>query len=182
MITKHVSLWYNIIYNMIKLLDNYLFYFAKICLKYTSSNMFWIVLLNKNLRTFWGWFVIKHPINKNSISLTSEIVCSYMRVFTVFKWSMYSYPAEVTAPFSSSNGSFSIKAPRCFSRFSTVNIKRKDRCWLNWWRLLKQRTRECFYVTIIFPYIRKCTQRVKEMLHHYSSIMLDLLVSLLCPK
>ena len=83
MITKHVSLWYNIIYNMIKLLDNYLFYFAKICLKYTSSNMFWIVLLNKNLRTFWGWFVIKHPINKNSISLTSEIVCSYMRVFTV---------------------------------------------------------------------------------------------------
>ena len=34
------------------------------------------------LRTFWGWFVIKHPINKNSISLTSEIVCSYMRVFT----------------------------------------------------------------------------------------------------
>ena len=83
MITKHVSLWYNIIYNMIKLQDNYLFYFAKICLKYTSSNMFWIVLLNKNLRTFWGWFVIKHPINKNSISLTSEIVCSYMRVFTV---------------------------------------------------------------------------------------------------
>ena len=83
MITKHVSLWYNIIYNMIKLLDNYLFYFAKICLKYTSSNMFWIVLLNKNLRTFWGWFVIKHPINKNSISLTSEIMCSYMRVFTV---------------------------------------------------------------------------------------------------
>ena len=85
MITKHVSLWYNIIYNMIKLLDNYLFYFAKICLKYTSSNMFWIVLLNKNLRTFWGWFVIKHPINKNSISVTSEIVCSYMRVFTVFQ-------------------------------------------------------------------------------------------------
>ena len=28
-------------------------------------------------------FVIKHPINKNSISLTSEIVCSYMRVFIV---------------------------------------------------------------------------------------------------
>ena len=83
MITKHVSLWYNVIYNMIKLLDNYLFYFAKICLKYTSSNMFWIVLLNKNLRTFWGWFVIKHPINKNSISLTSEIMCSYMRVCTV---------------------------------------------------------------------------------------------------
>ena len=83
MITKHVSLWYNIIYNIIKLLDNYLLYFAKICLKYTSSNMFWIVLLNKNLRTFWGWFVIKHPINKNSISLTSKIVCSYMRVFTV---------------------------------------------------------------------------------------------------
>ena len=83
MITKHVSLWYNIIYNMIKLLDNYLFYFAKICLKYTSSNVFWIVLLNKNLRTFWGWFVIKHPINKNSISLTSKIVCSYMQVFTV---------------------------------------------------------------------------------------------------
>ena len=83
MITKHVSLWYNIIYNMTKLQDNYLFYFAKICSKYTSSNMFWIVLLNKNLRTFWGWFVIKHPINKNSISLTSEIVCSYMRVFTV---------------------------------------------------------------------------------------------------
>ena len=46
--------------------------------------MFWIVLLNNNLRTFWGWFVIKHPINKNSISLTSEIVCSYMRVFTVW--------------------------------------------------------------------------------------------------
>ena len=85
MITKHVSLWYNIIYNMIKLQDNYLFYFAKICLKYTSSNMFWIVLLNKNLRTFWGWFVIKHPINKNSISLTSEIMCSYMRVFTVLR-------------------------------------------------------------------------------------------------
>ena len=85
MITKHVSLWYNIIYNMIKLQDNYLFYFAKICLKYTSSNMFWIVLLNKNLRTFWGWFVIKHPINKNSISLTSEIVCFYMRVFTVLQ-------------------------------------------------------------------------------------------------
>ena len=85
MITKHVSLWYNIIYNMTKLQDNYLFYFAKICSKYTSSNMFWLVLLNKNLRTFWGWFVIKHPINKNSISLTSEIVCSYMRVFTVFR-------------------------------------------------------------------------------------------------
>ena len=43
--------------------------------------MFWIVLLNKNLI---GRFVIKHPINKNSISLTSEIVCYYMRVFTVF--------------------------------------------------------------------------------------------------
>ena len=28
--------------------------------------MFWIVLLNNNLRTFWGWFVVKHPINKNS--------------------------------------------------------------------------------------------------------------------
>ena len=27
--------------------------------------------------------MIKHPINKNSISLTSKIVCSYMRVFTV---------------------------------------------------------------------------------------------------
>ena len=100
----------------------------------------------------------------------------------LFKWSMHSYPAEVTAPFSSSNGCFSIKAPRFFSRFSTVNIKRKDRCWLNWWRLLKQRTRECFHVTIIFPYIRKCKQRFKETLHHYSSIMLDLLVSLLCPK
>ena len=47
--------------------------------------MFWIVLQNNNLRTFWGWFVIKHPINKNSISLTSEIVCSYMRVFTAFR-------------------------------------------------------------------------------------------------
>ena len=35
------------------------------------------------LRTFWGLFVIKHPINKKSISLTPEIVCSYMRVFTV---------------------------------------------------------------------------------------------------
>ena len=94
MITKHVSLWYNIIYNMIKLLDNYLFYFAKICLKYTSSNMFWIVLLNKNLRTFWGWFVIKHPINKNSISLTSEIVCSYMQVFTV-QWNPETPPKKV---------------------------------------------------------------------------------------
>ena len=45
--------------------------------------MFWIVLLNKNLRTFWGWFVNKYLINKNSISLTSKIMCSYMRVFTV---------------------------------------------------------------------------------------------------
>ena len=42
--------------------------------------MFWIVLLNNNLRTFWGWFAIKHPL----ISLTSEIVRSYMRVFTVW--------------------------------------------------------------------------------------------------
>ena len=100
----------------------------------------------------------------------------------LFKWSMHSYPAEVTAPFSSSNGSFSIKAPRFFSRFSTVNIKRKDSCRLNWWRLSKQRTRECLYVTIIFAYIRKCTQRFKEMLHHYSSIMLDLFFSLLCQK
>ena len=56
------------------------------------------------------------------------------------------------------------------------NCKNKEK------RSLKQRTRECFYVTIIFAYIRKCTERVKEMLHHYSSIMLDLLVSLLCPK
>ena len=98
MITKHVSLWYNIIYNMIKLLDNYLFYFAKICLKYTSSNMFWIVLLNKNLRTFWGWFVIKHPINKNSISLTSKIVCSYMRVFTVYvNRNQWAFLAQMTS-------------------------------------------------------------------------------------
>ena len=29
------------------------------------------------------WFVTKHPLNKNAISLTSEIMCSYMRVFTV---------------------------------------------------------------------------------------------------
>ena len=36
------------------------------------------------LRTLWGWFVAKHPLNKNPISLTSEIMCSYMRVFTVF--------------------------------------------------------------------------------------------------
>ena len=27
--------------------------------KYTPSNMFGIVLLNKNGRTFWGWFVTK---------------------------------------------------------------------------------------------------------------------------
>ena len=45
--------------------------------------MFWIVLLNKNLKTFEA-DVTKHPINKNSISLTSEIMCSYMRVFTAF--------------------------------------------------------------------------------------------------
>ena len=45
--------------------------------------MFWILLQNKNLRIFWGWFVIKYLINKNSISLPSKIMCSYMRVFTV---------------------------------------------------------------------------------------------------
>ena len=33
--------------------------------------------------TLWGWFVTKHPLNKDPISLTSEIMCSYMRVFTV---------------------------------------------------------------------------------------------------
>ena len=41
------------------------------------------------LRTLWGWFVTKHLLNKNPISLTSEIMCSYMQVFTVldlFLW------------------------------------------------------------------------------------------------
>ena len=61
----------------------------------------------------------------------------------LFMWSMRSYPADVTAPFSLSNGSFSIKAARFFSRFSTAKIKRKDHCWVNWWTVLKQRTREC---------------------------------------
>ena len=37
------------------------------------------------LRTLWGWLVTEHPLNKNPISLTSEIMCSYMRVFTVFQ-------------------------------------------------------------------------------------------------
>ena len=37
------------------------------------------------LRTLWGWLVTKYPLNKNPISLTSEIMCSYMRVFTVFR-------------------------------------------------------------------------------------------------
>ena len=61
------------------------------------------------------------------------------------------------------------------------NCKNKEK------RSLKQRTRECVYVTIIFAlqenvFIIKKTQIVKEMLHYYSSIMLDLFFSLLCQK
>ena len=39
---------------------------------------------------------MKHPINKNPISLTSEIVCSYMRVFNVITdtaMTLFSIPA-----------------------------------------------------------------------------------------
>ena len=52
------------------------------------------------LRTLWGWFVTKHPLNKNPVSLTSEIMCSYMRVSTVL-WTelrIISYPDALRGP------------------------------------------------------------------------------------
>ena len=37
------------------------------------------------LRTSSGWLLTKHLINKNWISLNPQIMCSYMRVFTVLQ-------------------------------------------------------------------------------------------------
>ena len=35
-------------------------------------------LLKQILRTFSGWFLTEHPVNKNLISLNPEIIGSYM--------------------------------------------------------------------------------------------------------
>lgn len=38
----------------------------------------------KKSRTFSGWFLTEHPVNKNLVSVKPEILGSYVRVLTVF--------------------------------------------------------------------------------------------------
>ena len=99
----------------------------------------------KKSRPFSGWFLTKHPVNKNLVSVKPEILGSYVRVLTVFVQSR-----KITDVFTVRSYRHYKKSSVWFANgsYKLHNLKTKAKWRVKW--MTHRDTQQTFFLKITF--------------------------------